>query len=43
MLRSAATERLRQALGPTGLAAANPLQLAETANEVLDNWWPPPP
>ncbi len=36
MLRSAASERLRQALGAEGLAKASPLELAETANEVLD-------
>jgi pilus assembly protein CpaF len=36
MLRSAATERLRQALGPTGLAAASPLSLAELANDTLE-------
>ena len=36
MLRSAASERLRQLLGPEGLAKANPLQIAEMANEVLD-------
>ena len=36
MLRSAASERLRQRLGPEGLAKASPLQLAEMANEVLD-------
>ena len=36
LLRSAASERLRQMLGPDGLAQANPLQLAEMANEALD-------
>jgi pilus assembly protein CpaF len=36
MLRSAASERLRQHLGADVLAAATPLQLAEAANEVLD-------
>ena len=36
MLRSAATERLRQRLGPDGLAKASPLAIAELANEVLD-------
>ena len=36
MLRSAARERLRQLLGPDGLARATPLALAEMANEVLD-------
>jgi pilus assembly protein CpaF len=35
MLRAAATERLRQMLGAS-LATASPLQIAETANEVLD-------
>jgi pilus assembly protein CpaF len=36
MLRSAATERLRQALGPKGLAEASPLSLAELANDTLE-------
>ncbi len=36
MLRSAATERVRQALGPEGLAAASPLYLAELANDTLE-------
>jgi pilus assembly protein CpaF len=36
MLRSAATERLRQALGPDGLARATPIRLAEMADEALD-------
>ena len=36
LLRSAAAERLRQLLGAEGLAKASPIQLAETANEVLD-------
>jgi hypothetical protein len=36
MLRSAATERLRQALGPQGLAEASPLSLAELANDTLE-------
>jgi pilus assembly protein CpaF len=36
MLRSAATERIRQALGSDGLAKATPLGLAEAANEALD-------
>lgn len=37
MLRAAATERLRQALGPDGLAAASPLKLAEMANDILED------
>jgi pilus assembly protein CpaF len=36
MLRAAAAERLRAALGPAGLAQASPLDLAERANEVLE-------
>jgi hypothetical protein len=36
MLRSAATERLRQALGAEGLAKASPLAIAEAANDVLE-------
>jgi pilus assembly protein CpaF len=36
MLRVAATERVRQALGPDGLAGANAYQLAELANDALD-------
>jgi pilus assembly protein CpaF len=36
MLRAAATERVRQALGADGLVAANPLLLAELANDALD-------
>ncbi len=36
MLRAAATERVRQALGPDGLAGANAYQLAELANDALD-------
>ena len=36
VLRSAATERLRQALGADGLAKASPLDLAELANDILD-------
>ena len=37
VLRSAATERIRQALGADGLAASNPMQLAEMANDVLES------
>ncbi|HMQ93587.1 MAG TPA: CpaF family protein [Amaricoccus sp.] len=37
VLRSAATERIRQALGAEGLAASNPMQLAEMANDVLES------
>jgi pilus assembly protein CpaF len=37
LLRAAASERLRQALGPAGLAAASPLALAERANEILED------
>jgi pilus assembly protein CpaF len=36
MLRTAATERVRQALGADGLAAAGAHQIAELANDVLD-------
>lgn len=36
MIRSAATERLRQTLGAERLARSTPLQLAEAANDVLD-------
>jgi pilus assembly protein CpaF len=36
MLRSAACERLRQALGPERLAKASPLEIADTANGVLE-------
>jgi pilus assembly protein CpaF len=36
MLRSAATERVRQALGPEGLKAADPMTLGERANEALE-------
>jgi pilus assembly protein CpaF len=36
MLRSAATERVRQALGPKGLTEASPLYLAELANDTLE-------
>ena len=36
MLRSAASEQMRQRLGSEGLAKASPLALAEMANEVLD-------
>jgi pilus assembly protein CpaF len=35
-LRVVAADRLRAALGPAGLAAASPLELAERANEVLE-------
>ncbi len=37
LLRSAAAERLRQALGAAGLAEASPLELAERANQVLED------
>jgi hypothetical protein len=37
MLRAAATERVRQALGPDGLASRNAAQLAELANDILDS------
>lgn len=37
MLRSAATERVRQILGPTGARTATPLRLAELANDVLED------
>jgi len=36
MLRSAAVARLREALGPAGLAQASPLELAERANQTLE-------
>ncbi len=35
MLRSAATERVRQMLGPEGIVAATPMGLAEMASDVL--------
>jgi hypothetical protein len=37
MLRSAATERMRQSLGTDGLAASNPMQLADMANDILES------
>jgi pilus assembly protein CpaF len=37
LLRSAATERVRQALGEPGLLAATPMVLAETSNDVLED------
>jgi pilus assembly protein CpaF len=37
LLRSAATERLRQALGPDGLRGADPMALAERANDILED------
>jgi pilus assembly protein CpaF len=37
VLRSAATERMRQSLGTDGLAASNPMQLADMANDILES------